>query len=77
MQSSVISKNKLKDSVVTYVKSCSKIEIDMNELKKSLDSKDLQFLEEREMFKRDLEMKELRLPKDVGLYEQIFREKNE
>ena len=26
------------------------------------------------MFKRDLEMKELRLPKDVGLYEQIFRE---
>ena len=29
------------------------------------------------MFKRDLEMKELRLPKDVGLYEQIFREKNE
>lgn len=56
MESSTASKNKLKDSVVAYVRTCSKIEVDMSELKKTLDCKDLSFMEERDMLRRDLEL---------------------
>lgn len=49
----------------------------MNELRKTLDAKDLEFMEEREMLQRDLQMKEQSLPKNPTLSESIFLEKNE
>ena len=49
----------------------------MNDVKKSLDAKDLEFMEEREMLKRDLEVKMDPIPTDIGLYHQVFLEKNQ